>query len=137
MPTTPSKLDLGRQKDSKLNKLVARLESGVEDEVRIQRAGRDVAKIICVTKHVGVGAVAKTIVDSGVHSVGRIEYSTHTSDTVGASSQDRLTRRPKRPAPGWGRKLITIVSDDEDHLRDFHEYMPGAGAGGVAPEPED
>ncbi len=26
--------------------------------------------------------------------------------------------------PGLGRGMITIISDDEDHLKDFAEYMP-------------
>jgi prevent-host-death family protein len=29
-----------------------------------------------------------------------------------------------RPPPGLGQGCITIVSDDEDHLKDFTEYMP-------------
>lgn len=29
-----------------------------------------------------------------------------------------------RPPPGLGRGCITIVSDDEEHLKDFAEYMP-------------
>lgn len=29
-----------------------------------------------------------------------------------------------RPPPGLGKGFITIVSDDDDHLRDFAEYMP-------------
>lgn len=29
-----------------------------------------------------------------------------------------------RPPPGLGKGLITIVSDDEEHLKDFEEYMP-------------
>jgi antitoxin (DNA-binding transcriptional repressor) of toxin-antitoxin stability system len=29
-----------------------------------------------------------------------------------------------RPPPGLGKGFITIVSDDEDHLKDFAEYMP-------------
>jgi antitoxin (DNA-binding transcriptional repressor) of toxin-antitoxin stability system len=35
----------------------------------------------------------------------------------------RPLRRP-RPGPGLCKGMITIVSDDEDHLRDFAEYMP-------------
>ena len=30
----------------------------------------------------------------------------------------------KRPPPGLWRGKATIVSDDEDHLKDFAEYMP-------------
>ena len=29
-----------------------------------------------------------------------------------------------RPPPGLGKGFITIVSDDEEHLTDFAEYMP-------------
>lgn len=29
-----------------------------------------------------------------------------------------------RPPPGLGKGLIAVVAADEDHLRDFGEYMP-------------
>jgi len=29
-----------------------------------------------------------------------------------------------RPPPGLGKGCITIISDDDEHLRDFAEYMP-------------
>jgi prevent-host-death family protein len=29
-----------------------------------------------------------------------------------------------RAPPGLGKGFITIVSDDEEHLKDFAEYMP-------------
>ncbi len=29
-----------------------------------------------------------------------------------------------RPLPGLGKGFITIVSGDDDHLKDFAEYMP-------------
>ena len=29
-----------------------------------------------------------------------------------------------RPPPGLGKGMITIVADDEEHLKDFEEYMP-------------
>ncbi len=29
-----------------------------------------------------------------------------------------------RPPPGLGKGFLTIVSDDEEHLKDFVEYMP-------------
>ena len=29
-----------------------------------------------------------------------------------------------RPPPGLGKGMITIVSDDDDHLKDFADYMP-------------
>ncbi len=30
----------------------------------------------------------------------------------------------QRPQPGLCKGMITIVADDEEHLRDFSEYMP-------------
>jgi prevent-host-death family protein len=32
--------------------------------------------------------------------------------------------KPPRPAPGLGKGMLTIVSDDDEHLKDFAEYMP-------------
>ena len=29
-----------------------------------------------------------------------------------------------RPPPGLGKGFITVVSDEDDHLKDFEEYMP-------------
>ncbi len=29
-----------------------------------------------------------------------------------------------RPPPGLGKGFITVISDDEEHLKDFKEYMP-------------
>ena len=29
-----------------------------------------------------------------------------------------------RPPPGLGKGMLTIVSDDDEHLHDFAEYMP-------------
>ena len=29
-----------------------------------------------------------------------------------------------RPPPGLGKGMITIISDDKEHLKDFAEYMP-------------
>lgn len=31
---------------------------------------------------------------------------------------------PLRPPPGLGKGYITILSDDDEHLKDFAEYMP-------------
>lgn len=40
----------------------------------------------------------------------------------------RLVGKPsparQRPQPGLCRGMLTIVSDDEEHLADFQEYMP-------------
>ena len=30
----------------------------------------------------------------------------------------------RRPGPGLGKGMMTIVADDEEHLKDFGEYMP-------------
>lgn len=30
----------------------------------------------------------------------------------------------QRPGPGLCRGMITIVADDDEHLKDFAEYMP-------------
>lgn len=30
----------------------------------------------------------------------------------------------QRPGPGLGKGMMTIVAEDEDHLKDFAEYMP-------------
>lgn len=39
------------------------------------------------------------------------------------SEQPKL-KPPLRPPPGLGQGMITILSDDEEHLKDFAEYMP-------------
>ena len=38
---------------------------------------------------------------------------------VSAAPQHRKPR-----VPGLGKGMITILSDDDDHLKDFAEYMP-------------
>jgi antitoxin (DNA-binding transcriptional repressor) of toxin-antitoxin stability system len=30
----------------------------------------------------------------------------------------------QRPGPGLCKGMITIISDDDEHLKDFTEYMP-------------
>lgn len=37
-------------------------------------------------------------------------------------SENPPVRKPR--VPGLGQGMITIISDDDDHLRDFAEYMP-------------
>jgi antitoxin (DNA-binding transcriptional repressor) of toxin-antitoxin stability system len=32
--------------------------------------------------------------------------------------------RTPRPGPGLCKGMITIISDDDDHLEDFKDYMP-------------
>lgn len=34
-----------------------------------------------------------------------------------------LARSEQRPGPGLGRGMISIEADDEEHLKDFAEYM--------------
>jgi len=35
------------------------------------------------------------------------------------------TPKPRlRPPPGLGKGMITVVSDDDEHLQDFAEYLP-------------
>jgi antitoxin (DNA-binding transcriptional repressor) of toxin-antitoxin stability system len=29
-----------------------------------------------------------------------------------------------RPVPGRGKGMLTVVSEDDEHLKDFAEYMP-------------
>jgi antitoxin (DNA-binding transcriptional repressor) of toxin-antitoxin stability system len=33
-------------------------------------------------------------------------------------------KKHPRPGPGLGKGMFTIVSDDDEHLKDFAEYMP-------------
>jgi hypothetical protein len=52
--------------------------------------------------------------------------------TAGALADDRewdtimeqIYQERKPRVPGLGKGMITIVSDDEDHLKDFAECMP-------------
>jgi antitoxin (DNA-binding transcriptional repressor) of toxin-antitoxin stability system len=37
-------------------------------------------------------------------------------------------KKPPRPGPGLGKGMLTIVSDDDEHLKDFAESMPTKGA---------
>jgi antitoxin (DNA-binding transcriptional repressor) of toxin-antitoxin stability system len=30
----------------------------------------------------------------------------------------------RRPVPGRGKGMLTIISEDDEHLQDFAEYMP-------------
>jgi antitoxin (DNA-binding transcriptional repressor) of toxin-antitoxin stability system len=34
------------------------------------------------------------------------------------------TEIQQRPGPGLGQGMLTIVADDDEHLKDFAEYMP-------------
>ncbi len=35
-----------------------------------------------------------------------------------------LSPEKPRPVPGRGRGKLVIVSEDDDHLKDFEDYMP-------------
>jgi prevent-host-death family protein len=39
-------------------------------------------------------------------------------------NQPPKTQPGLRPAPGLGKGCITIISDDDEHLKDFGDYMP-------------
>ena len=39
-------------------------------------------------------------------------------------SEQTRRRLGLRPPPGIGKGFITIISDDDEHLKDFAEYMP-------------
>lgn len=39
-------------------------------------------------------------------------------------SQAAKPKPALRPPPGLGKGFITILSDDDEHLQDFAEYMP-------------
>jgi len=34
------------------------------------------------------------------------------------------TGETPRPLPGRGKGMLTVISEDDDHLKDFAEYMP-------------
>ena len=39
-------------------------------------------------------------------------------------SEPSSPRAALRPPPGLGKGFITVVSDDDEHLKDFGDYMP-------------
>ena len=39
-------------------------------------------------------------------------------------SEPSETKPGLRPPPGLGKGFITVISDDDEHLKDFEEYMP-------------
>jgi prevent-host-death family protein len=39
-------------------------------------------------------------------------------------SENPKPKPPLRPPPGLGKGYIKILSDDDEHLKDFAEYMP-------------
>jgi len=36
----------------------------------------------------------------------------------------RTSGEKPRPLPGRGKGMLTILAEDDDHLKDFAEYMP-------------
>jgi prevent-host-death family protein len=48
---------------------------------------------------------------------------TENNQPVAKLVSEWLGVRP-RPEPGLGKGMITIVADDDEHLKDFAEYMP-------------
>lgn len=44
-------------------------------------------------------------------------------DFLANAGSERIEPPKQRPGPGLCKGMITIVSDDEDHLKDFEEYM--------------
>jgi len=34
------------------------------------------------------------------------------------------SERRRRLGPGFAKGMLTVVADDDDHLKDFAEYMP-------------
>jgi antitoxin (DNA-binding transcriptional repressor) of toxin-antitoxin stability system len=50
---------------------------------------------------------------------------TENQQPVAKLVSEQLKPKPGlRPPPGLGKGMITIISDDEEHLKDFAEYMP-------------
>ena len=41
-----------------------------------------------------------------------------------ATVSTKAAAERKRRVPGLGKGMITIISDDDEHLEDFAEYMP-------------
>jgi antitoxin (DNA-binding transcriptional repressor) of toxin-antitoxin stability system len=48
---------------------------------------------------------------------------TENDQPVAKLVRDQLPSR-SRPQPGLAKGMITVVADDDDHLKDFTEYMP-------------
>ena len=82
-----------------LDALVTGLESS--GQVQILRGGRDVAVLVRVSPSV--------------------EANVRVLDDTPTAPQPTVRQRP---APGWGRDLITVVADDNEHLEHFRDYMP-------------
>jgi antitoxin (DNA-binding transcriptional repressor) of toxin-antitoxin stability system len=49
---------------------------------------------------------------------------TRNQQTVAKLVTEYLKQQPKqRPGPGLCKGMITIISDDDEHLNDFEEYL--------------
>ena len=49
---------------------------------------------------------------------------TENQQTVAKLVSEPASKPRLRPGPGLGKGMITIISEDDDHLQDFAEYMP-------------
>ena len=49
---------------------------------------------------------------------------TEDSNPVAKLVGQKPSRSGLRPPPGLGKGMMVIVSDDDDHLKDFEDYMP-------------
>lgn len=49
---------------------------------------------------------------------------TENQQTIAKLVTERSSKPRLRPGPGLGKGMIAIVSDDDDHLKGFEEYMP-------------
>ncbi len=45
-------------------------------------------------------------------------------DRIVARLVGERSERRERPGPGLAKGMMTIVAEDDDHLKDFAEYMP-------------
>lgn len=77
--------------------------------------------------------VTITVEEAQVHLKALIRQVATGQDIIIIENQQpvaRLVSEPSkrqsglRPPPGLGKGMITILSDNEDHLKDFAEYMP-------------
>jgi antitoxin (DNA-binding transcriptional repressor) of toxin-antitoxin stability system len=55
---------------------------------------------------------------------GEVIILTRNNQPVARLSAEPAPNPRLRLPPGLGKGMITIVSNDEDHLKDFAEYMP-------------
>ena len=74
-----------------------------------------------------------TVEEAQVHLKALIRQVAAGQDIIITENQQpvaRLVSEPSkrqsglRPPPGLGKGMMTILAEDEDHLKDFVEYMP-------------